>query len=134
MPDITFDCPECSHPLIVDAEAVGLVVPCPDCATQIRVPLPEEAEPLRSSPATDESLPIPESTTPARLEYRVLSLPADAPTETPLSAETVAACLNTLSDEGWRLRSTATIPTRTTSGTRQQELLLILERPALPPR
>jgi hypothetical protein len=131
MADITFECPECAHQLSADASATGLVVPCPECATQIRVPLPATDATI-SDTAPDEVCAAPELAPAAQQEYRVLSLPADTTTEALLTAESVEACLNTVSQEGWRLCSATTIPTRTTSGTLQQELLLILERPYSP--
>ncbi len=40
MADIEFLCPECSGELVVDQRGGGREVPCPHCATLIRVPAP----------------------------------------------------------------------------------------------
>lgn len=39
--DIVFDCPECSHNLVVDYRAAGLQVPCSSCGSIIQVPIPD---------------------------------------------------------------------------------------------
>ncbi|MEZ5302754.1 MAG: hypothetical protein R3F11_19265 [Verrucomicrobiales bacterium] len=39
MSDIEFDCPKCRQPLVVEAEAGGLEVPCPLCSELIDIPL-----------------------------------------------------------------------------------------------
>lgn len=36
--DIYFDCPECSHTMVVSPDQVGGQVECPDCGHDIRVP------------------------------------------------------------------------------------------------
>ncbi|MFH0907301.1 MAG: hypothetical protein V1929_00870 [bacterium] len=41
--DIVFNCPKCGKSLTIDARASGLMVPCPDCGTQVMVPTPGEA-------------------------------------------------------------------------------------------
>ena len=38
MSDIFFECPECSQPLIVDEEGLGMHVDCPSCDTDLVVP------------------------------------------------------------------------------------------------
>ena len=140
MSDLTFDCPECSHTLIVDAQAVGLVVACPECGTQIRVPDPE-AEPEGGEPAAQEAddastpeaepepAPAPEmAATDALQEYRVVSLVEDDGIAGKITADVVELKLNALLQEGWRLRSATTIQTRDAQGEPRQELLLIVER------
>jgi hypothetical protein len=44
MAEITFDCPECKHPLKVDESAAGMIVDCPLCAKKIQIP--KKATPL----------------------------------------------------------------------------------------
>lgn len=36
--DLYFDCPECSHTLMVESTLVGQLVECPDCAKEVPVP------------------------------------------------------------------------------------------------
>jgi predicted RNA-binding Zn-ribbon protein involved in translation (DUF1610 family) len=50
MSDIAFDCPECSGHLVVDAQAAGRVVNCPQCSKQIRIP--RSGNPTSSPPPT----------------------------------------------------------------------------------
>ena len=38
MPDIEFNCPECSTPLVVACESAGRIVTCPRCSKRIEVP------------------------------------------------------------------------------------------------
>ena len=47
MIDITFDCPHCGKHLVVDAEGVGLVVPCPTCQAPVTIPDSPEAKQFR---------------------------------------------------------------------------------------
>jgi DNA-directed RNA polymerase subunit RPC12/RpoP len=137
MTDLTFDCPECSHTLVVDAQAVGLVVACPECGTQIRVPNPDAPE--ASEPDTPDAAPdaapfvepaaAPEMVAAGAIqEYRVVSMIEDEGIAGKITADVVELKLNELLQEGWRLRSATTIQTRDTQGDPRQELLLILER------
>jgi len=138
MSDLTFDCPECSHTLIVDAQAVDLVVACPECGTQIRVPNPEaaagesalpDAETAPDAPPAAEPAPAPEmAATGVLQEYRVVSLIEDDGIAGKITADVVELKLNELLQEGWRLRSATTIRTRDAQGEPRQELLLIVER------
>lgn len=41
--DIVFNCPKCGKSLTIDSRGTGLMVPCPDCGTQVMVPAPGEA-------------------------------------------------------------------------------------------
>ena len=138
MADLNFDCPECSHNLIVDAQAAGLVVACPECGTQIRVPALDAetgiaGEPVRVAVSvTDESaasepVPAPEMSA-AALEYRVVGLIDGDGSAGQLTAEVVEFKLNELQQEGWRLCSATTIQTQDAQDKPRQELLLILER------
>ena len=42
--DIIFDCPECGKSLAIDPQGAGLVIVCPDCDTEVKVPKDEEEE------------------------------------------------------------------------------------------
>jgi DNA-directed RNA polymerase subunit M/transcription elongation factor TFIIS len=138
MTDLTFDCPECAHTLVVDAQAAGLVVACPECGTQIRVPNPE-AEPEAVEPAVPDAVAAatpdaepaaaPEMAAVAAMpEYRVVSLIESDGIAGKITADGVEFKLNELRQEGWRLRSATTIRTRDAQGEPRQELLLIMER------
>ena len=123
MSDLAFDCPECGHNLVVDEQAVGLVVACPECGTQVRVPNPDdEAE----TDAT-ETAPAPELAA-GGLEYRVVGLIDGEGADEKITAEVVQFRLNELAQEGWLLRSSTTIQTRDAQNQPRQELLLMLER------
>jgi DNA-directed RNA polymerase subunit M/transcription elongation factor TFIIS len=47
--DIPFGCPECRQHMVIDEAGAGLLVSCPKCGREIRVPSLEETKP---SPAT----------------------------------------------------------------------------------
>ena len=136
MADLTFDCPECSHNLVVDTQAAGLVVACPECGTQIRVPCPdsgseagESAVPEEGGAATPDAAPLsgPEVASETAVEYRVISMIAgEGGAE--ITADAVEFRLNELTQEGWRLRSATTVPTCDAQGLPNPELLLIMER------
>lgn len=137
MADLTFDCPECKHTLVVDAQAGGLVVACPECGTQIRVPSPEAAPDAGDAAMPDavaaapdvEPASAPEMAAAAPIpEYRVVSLIEDDGIAGKITADLVEFKLNELLQEGWRLRSATTIRTRDAAGEPRQELLLIMER------
>ena len=146
MADFTFDCPQCSHNLIVDAQAAGLVVACPECGTQLLVPTADEeaesGEPavpatvddakLAAEPASDSATvpaPAPEmALSGTALEYKVVSMLEGEGESGRLTAEAVEFKLNELMQDGWRLRSTAAIQTRDWLGNPKQEILLIMER------
>ncbi len=49
--DIVFECPQCGKSLAIDPRGAGLVVTCPDCQTQVQVPV---AEPAEEQPGGDE--------------------------------------------------------------------------------
>jgi DNA-directed RNA polymerase subunit RPC12/RpoP len=36
--DVIFECPHCGKSLVIDRQAVGLVIVCPDCQARIEVP------------------------------------------------------------------------------------------------
>lgn len=38
MSDIQFDCPTCATPLVVDSDAAGRLITCPQCGKQLEVP------------------------------------------------------------------------------------------------
>ena len=38
--DILFSCPECQQHVVIDAAGAGLVVDCPNCGREVRVPGP----------------------------------------------------------------------------------------------
>jgi DNA-directed RNA polymerase subunit M/transcription elongation factor TFIIS len=38
--DITFGCPECRQHMVIDEAGAGLLVACPKCGREIRVPGP----------------------------------------------------------------------------------------------
>ncbi|MEI8243125.1 MAG: hypothetical protein WCI17_07655 [bacterium] len=126
MADLTFDCPECAHNLVVDAQAAGLVVACPDCGTQLRVPSPDAAAGEVAAPDAAEPAPVPEMAAGATLEYKVVSM-SDA--AGPITADAVEFALNERMQEGWQLRSATTLQMCGAQGQPGQELLLILERP-----
>jgi len=42
--DIVFDCPNCSHELVIDYRGAGLTVNCTECGQQVQVPIPEGME------------------------------------------------------------------------------------------
>jgi DNA-directed RNA polymerase subunit M/transcription elongation factor TFIIS len=48
--DIAFDCPECGQHLVIDEAGAGLVVQCPKCGRDVRVPPGKRGSEL--SPAT----------------------------------------------------------------------------------
>ena len=140
MADLTFECPECSHALIVDVQAAGLVVPCPDCGTQIRVPVPDpELEAGETdttakvdaatpeAPPVGEPVPVPEMAA-AAVEYRVVGMIDGNGIAEKVTADAVEFRLNELLQEGWRLRSATTVQTHDAQGNPRQELLLIMER------
>lgn len=140
MADLTFNCPECSHDLIVDEQAMGLVVPCPECGTQIRVPASEADLPVGVSAETNDPLdpdteavpgiePVaaPEIRIGDRREYKVVSMMGAAATT--IRADEIESWLNERTQEGWRLCAATTIQTRAEQqDTTQPELLLFLER------
>jgi DNA-directed RNA polymerase subunit RPC12/RpoP len=141
MADLVFDCPECSHELIVDAQAAGMMVPCPECGASLLVPKPEEvaaeeaaAEPVpvrvvsEGEAAAPEAVPAPELA-PVRVEYRVVSLLEGEGAEGKITAAAVEQKLTELLQEGWFLRTAATVQARDWLGNNpRQELLLMLER------
>jgi len=45
--DIVFNCPQCGKSLAIDPQGAGLVVTCPDCQTELQVPVAatESSEP-----------------------------------------------------------------------------------------
>jgi DNA-directed RNA polymerase subunit RPC12/RpoP len=53
--DIVFNCPRCGKSLTIDQRGAGLMVPCPDCGSQVMVPGNDEAggEELTSEEATE---------------------------------------------------------------------------------
>ena len=54
--DIIFNCPRCGKSLTIDRRGAGLMVPCPDCSSQVMVPGAEpngEADELTSEEATE---------------------------------------------------------------------------------
>jgi hypothetical protein len=36
--DILFSCPECQQHVVIDADGAGLLVDCPNCGREVRVP------------------------------------------------------------------------------------------------
>ncbi|MFZ4397072.1 MAG: DUF4177 domain-containing protein [Kiritimatiellia bacterium] len=142
MADVTFDCPECSHNLIVDDLATGMVVPCPECGTQIRVPAPETDLPVSEAADAGEDLaahpdagpgiePVaaPEMTCGDRREYKVVSMMGGAGAGSILRADEIETWLNERTQEGWRLCAATTMQTRSQEqDTAYPELLLFLER------
>lgn len=48
--DVIFECPQCGKSLAIDPRGVGLLVTCPDCQTQVQVPMPV----LESAELSDE--------------------------------------------------------------------------------
>ena len=65
MSDITFSCPFCQNPLVVEDEGAGMEIPCPVCSREITIPevstpAPEQAEAdealLPELPVTEEEL------------------------------------------------------------------------------
>jgi DNA-directed RNA polymerase subunit RPC12/RpoP len=54
--DLVFNCPRCGKSLTIDHRGAGLMVPCPDCSSQVMVPNPKGVpveEELTSEEATD---------------------------------------------------------------------------------
>ena len=47
--DILFSCPECQQHVVIDAAGAGLLVDCPNCSREVRVPGPAD---LKSSSDT----------------------------------------------------------------------------------
>jgi len=45
--DIVFECPNCGKSMVIDEAAVGMIVDCPDCRSQVIVP----TRPAGSAPA-----------------------------------------------------------------------------------
>ena len=128
MSDLTFDCPECAHNLIVDEQAVGLVVACPECGTQVRVPnADEETETDSVADADVEPAAAPEMGA-GGVEYRVVGLIDGEGTDEKITAAVVEFRLNELVQEGWVLRSATTVQTRDAQDKLRQELLLMMER------
>ena len=140
MADLTFDCPACGHSLIVDAQAVGLVVACPECGTQLLVPNPDEnAENGETNgpetvggerpaiPSTRVAAPEMAANGPA-LEYKVVSMPEGEGAAGKLTADAVEYRLNELMQDGWLLRSAVTVHSRDAQDKPRQELLLVMER------
>lgn len=39
--DIVFECPFCSHGLVIDYKGAGLHVTCPECGNEVLAPIPE---------------------------------------------------------------------------------------------
>ncbi len=42
--DIVFNCPQCSHQLVIDVRGAGLTVNCTECGETVQVPIPEGME------------------------------------------------------------------------------------------
>ena len=145
MADLTFDCPECSHELVVDAQAAGMVVACPECGAQLRIPALEEEPAAGESggsakrvgtkaapaPATRPAPAPPPEIAPSgqSLEYKVVSMLEGEGDAGKLTADAVEFKLNELLQDGWQLRSSTAINTRDWLGNPKQEILLILVRP-----
>lgn len=53
--DIVFNCPRCGKSLTIDRRGAGLMVPCPDCSSQVMVPGSEagDEEELTQEEATE---------------------------------------------------------------------------------
>ena len=51
MSDIQFNCPKCSHNLVVDAAGAGMSVPCPECNEPLIIPGPDEQAVARADNA-----------------------------------------------------------------------------------
>ena len=142
MADVTFDCPECSHNLIVDEQATGMVVPCPECGTQIRVPAlgtdlsvseaADAGEARTAPPAAGpciEPVATPEMTCGDRREYKVVSMMGGAGASSILRTDEIEAWLNERAQEGWRLCAATTIQTQSQEqDIAYPELLLFIER------
>lgn len=138
MADLTFDCPECSHELVVDAQAAGMVVACPECGAQLRIPAIGE-EPAAGGAgaaakrvgtvAAPAPVPAPEMAAagPA-LEYKVVSMLEGDGDAGKLTADAVEFKLNELLQDGWQLRSSTAVNTRDWLGNPKQEILLIMVR------
>ena len=47
--DILFSCPECQQHVVIDAAGAGLLVDCPNCGREVRVPGPVD---LKRNPDT----------------------------------------------------------------------------------
>jgi DNA-directed RNA polymerase subunit RPC12/RpoP len=51
MSDISFDCPNCQKPLVIDEQGAGMTIKCPDCSHAIVVPQkPPAAHPYQPPP------------------------------------------------------------------------------------
>jgi len=128
MSDLAFDCPECAHNLIVDEQAVGLVIACPECGTQVRVPeTGDDSTADVAAESTADPAPAPEMQA-GGLEYRVVGMIDGPGIDEKITPEVVEFRLNELVQEGWILRSATTVLTRDENNKQRQELLLILER------
>jgi len=56
--DILFSCPECQQHVVIDATGAGLLVDCPNCGREIRVPGPVDPKP--NPPAKPANAPRPD--------------------------------------------------------------------------
>ena len=118
MSDLAFDCPECARNLIVDEQAVGLIVACPECGTQVRVP--ETVDDPAAAVAAEMGA--------GGLVYRVVGLIDGEGPDEKITAEVVEFRLNDLAQEGWVLRSATTVQTCDAQDRPRQKLLLMMER------
>ena len=55
MPDIYFNCSRCTQSLVVDAEGIGLTVPCPTCKFPLVIPDKSSPRPVVPESKPDDS-------------------------------------------------------------------------------
>jgi len=68
--DISFGCPECRQHMVIDEAGAGLLVPCPKCGREIRVPSPATSPASASPPDKERTVALkwtpPSSNTPQK--------------------------------------------------------------------
>ena len=60
--DINFSCDQCGQHLVVEAAGAGLIIPCPKCGWNIKVPAPAPPAPTDAAKPAFESKPEKEKT------------------------------------------------------------------------
>lgn len=155
MSDISFQCPACSHDLVVDGRAAGMFLSCPECHKPLVVPksgtlapsgarpratiLPSAPPPAAPPAAPATPPPAPPATTAGEsvaaapagpLQYKVVAVQDDEGTPGPVDPARIERKLNELTAAGWRFRSAATVQTPDWLGHPKQSVLLIFDRRA----
>ena len=71
--DIIFDCPECGKSLAIDPQGAGLVIVCPDCNTEVKVPGGGDEAVAETGAEGPEATEAAEMLDAARLEIEALN-------------------------------------------------------------